>query len=127
MVTLRLSLVLPLAALLLLALGDARTFSSRWVATSRRESGVYELLAALRTPDLQWVNTPFGEQFWIEPALRQGLSSASVLRAGTGRAGPRRSRWPRGIVAHRPPGLPSVVSTAASPFTTPSRGGSTPP
>jgi hypothetical protein len=27
----------------------------------------------LQTPDAQWVNTPYGEQFWIEPALQSGL------------------------------------------------------
>ena len=72
-VGLRRALVLPLAVLLIVSLIDARAFSRQWMGTSRRNAGEYALLAALRTPDLQWVNTPYGEQFWIEPALRQGL------------------------------------------------------
>lgn len=62
-----------LALPLLLALSDARAFSRQWVTTVRVDPGVPALLTNLRTPDLQWVNTPFGEQFWIEPALRLGL------------------------------------------------------
>jgi hypothetical protein len=66
-------LILPLAVFLIAALLDARNFNRRWLATTHLDPGVYGLLTALRTPDLQWVDTPFGEHYWIEPALRRGL------------------------------------------------------
>ncbi|HEX2033682.1 MAG TPA: hypothetical protein VHS99_05825 [Chloroflexota bacterium] len=66
---LRWLLLVPLA----LTLRDARAFSQHWMITTTPGPSVAETLQALRTPDLQWVNPPFGEQFWIEPALRLGL------------------------------------------------------
>jgi hypothetical protein len=37
-------------------------------------------LEALRTPDLQWVNAPFGEHFYTESAMGMGLKLASGIR-----------------------------------------------
>lgn len=66
---LRWLLVLPLA----LALSTAWTFTSHWVKGTAMHPDIFAVLDALRTPDTQWVNTPYGEQFWIEPAVRSGL------------------------------------------------------
>jgi hypothetical protein len=71
-ISLRWLLVVPLLA----ALVDARGFSSIWLTTSRLDSSVSNVVAALRTPDLQWVNPPFGEQYWVEPAVAGGLKLA---------------------------------------------------
>lgn len=58
---------------LLLALKTAYTFSHQWLYTDILSPGVYDVLTALKTPDAQWVEPPFGEHVYIEPAVRQGL------------------------------------------------------
>ncbi|HYR46155.1 MAG TPA: hypothetical protein VER78_04050, partial [Thermoanaerobaculia bacterium] len=35
------------------------------------------VLSSLKTPDSQWVSTPRGEHYWIEPALARGLKLAN--------------------------------------------------
>jgi hypothetical protein len=51
----------------------AYDLSSIWVKAVRLDEGVHPLLQALRTPSLQWVEPPFGEHRYIEPAIRMGL------------------------------------------------------
>ena len=65
---LRWLLVIPLLQLL-----TTYSFSRQWIASTKLDPGMKSILESLRTPDLQWVNTPFGEQFWIEPAIALGL------------------------------------------------------
>jgi hypothetical protein len=48
-------------------------FARIWVYTTDIREDVQLVLQSLRTPDLQWVQPPFGEHFWIEPAVRMGL------------------------------------------------------
>jgi hypothetical protein len=62
-------LVIPL----LLTLLDVAGFNRHWLTTERLPAEVDPVLAALRTPDLQWVDPPFGEHFYIDRALGQGL------------------------------------------------------
>ena len=66
---LRWLLVIPL----LFALSTTYSFNRQWIASTKLDPGMTSILESLRTPDLQWVNTPFGEQFWIEPAVALGL------------------------------------------------------
>ncbi|HEY8476547.1 MAG TPA: hypothetical protein VIN09_06755 [Chloroflexota bacterium] len=66
---LRWLLAIPLA----LAVLDAKAFGSQWIAVTRLDPEVHQVLAALRTADLQWVNPPFGEHYWIEPAVGAGM------------------------------------------------------
>jgi hypothetical protein len=47
-------------------------FSSIWLHVIKLSGEVDAVLQALRTPDLQWVETPFGEHHYIEPAVRNG-------------------------------------------------------
>jgi len=68
-----LSLSLILLIPLVLAVQKAYDFSQIWLYTERMGDGVFELLGGLETPDLQWVQPPFGEHFYIEPAVRMGL------------------------------------------------------
>jgi hypothetical protein len=68
--------VIPLA----IALASAQQFGSQWIDTWRMESNVQHLLEALQTPDLQWVNPPFGEHFYIEPAVALGLKMHFGIR-----------------------------------------------
>jgi hypothetical protein len=68
-----LSLSLILLIPLVLAVQKAYDFSQIWLYSERMGDGVFELLGGLETPDLQWVQPPFGEHFYIEPAVRMGL------------------------------------------------------
>lgn len=65
---------------LLFALNDARSFAQKWIYTEQLSPRVPEVLEGLRTPDLQWVNAPFGEHFYTESAMGMGLKLASGIR-----------------------------------------------
>ncbi len=73
---LRWLLLIPLAVALL----DARTFGTAWITTTRLGDDVPTVLQTLRTPDLQWVNPPFGEHFWLLPAADYGLKLSQGVR-----------------------------------------------
>ncbi len=62
-------LAVPLAA----ALVSAERFGSGWIVTETPPPEVAPVVEALRTSGLEWVCTPFGEGFWIETALENGL------------------------------------------------------
>ena len=62
-------LVIPLV----FTLFDAKQFSENWIVTEIRGEPIYQLLDGLRTQELAWVNPPFGEHFYIEPAVAMGL------------------------------------------------------
>jgi hypothetical protein len=61
-------LVLPLA----LSLVSVRDLTSQYLRPIRAPE-VRPILEALRTPDLQWVAAPFGQEFYNEPAARMNL------------------------------------------------------
>jgi hypothetical protein len=42
---------------------------------------IYQDVERLRTDSLEWVATPFGEHFWIEPALEAGFKVSNVVWA----------------------------------------------
>jgi hypothetical protein len=65
---------------LVLALVDVWAFNQRWIGTYRLAPEVPGALAALRTPDLQWVSVPMGEHFFTEPAVARGLKLADDYR-----------------------------------------------
>lgn len=68
-ISLRWLLLIPLVLNLYAVYGFSRT----WLHVMRLSEDVPALLQALRTPSLQWVETPFGEHFWTEPAVGMGL------------------------------------------------------
>ncbi|MCW5881087.1 MAG: hypothetical protein KIS91_09175 [Anaerolineae bacterium] len=68
-VDLRWLMVVPLVV----AIAQARTFSQTWIGIQPMLTEIGPVLAALKTPDAQWVNTPYGEQAWTLPALESGL------------------------------------------------------
>jgi hypothetical protein len=70
------ALALALAA----ALAQAYRFATRWIATRPLPAEVAPILAALRTPSLQWVNPPFGDHTFIEPAVGVGYKLSSGFR-----------------------------------------------
>jgi hypothetical protein len=68
-ISLNLVLLIPL----IFAIYQAYSFSQTWLYTERVRDGVLQLLDGLETPDLQWVQPPFGEHIYIEPAVRSGM------------------------------------------------------
>lgn len=58
---------------LVLSLKSSFDYSKLWLYTVHRDEGIYEILAILKTEQLQWVEPPFGEHAFIEPALSMGL------------------------------------------------------
>lgn len=55
-------------------------FDHNWLVTLRLGNDVHQVIDALRTPNSQWVATPFGEQYFVEPAVARGLKlSPGVL------------------------------------------------
>ena len=77
----RLLLLAPLIVVLAIALNDVRTFSARYISDTPIAPEVLAQVDALQTPDLQWVDTPFGELFYLAPSLDAGLKIASAWRA----------------------------------------------
>jgi hypothetical protein len=58
----------------------AYDFSQNWFTTYNNQS-TYESLTSFETTSLQWIALPFGEHFWIEPALDKGLKITNVVWA----------------------------------------------
>ncbi len=48
-------------------------FDRTWLVAVKLGDDVPKVIDALRTPDAQWVATPFGEHYVVEPALARGL------------------------------------------------------
>jgi hypothetical protein len=58
---------------LFFSLKSTYDFSQPWLQTIYRDPEIYSLLALLKTDKAQWVEPPFGEHFFVEPALEMGL------------------------------------------------------
>lgn len=71
--TWRASLSWVLLVPLILALNDNLVFNRYWVYSVRVSQPLYDLLEGLRTDSVQWVEPPFGEHAYVEPAIRLGL------------------------------------------------------
>jgi len=69
-----------LIPVLLVSLNGTYQFSRAWVGTARLEPYVDQLLDALKLPDLQWVNPPFGEHFFIERATSRDMKMYVGIR-----------------------------------------------
>lgn len=52
-----------------LALMNVWGFSRQFIAVAPLSPEVESVIQALQTPDLQWVNVPFGENFFVTPAV----------------------------------------------------------
>jgi hypothetical protein len=59
------------------ALDSARLFGANFILAEKMNNDVAPIVEALRTPDAQWVNTPFGELFFIEAAVARNLKLSS--------------------------------------------------
>lgn len=69
-------LIIPLIWSLHSAYGLARN----WIATSDRQE-LYDSISELATSDLRWISFPYGEHFWVEPALHEELKVTNVAWA----------------------------------------------
>jgi hypothetical protein len=69
-----------LIPVLIVSLNGTYQFSRAWVGTARLEPYVDQLLDALKLPDLQWVNPPFGEHFFIERATSRDMKMYVGIR-----------------------------------------------
>jgi hypothetical protein len=58
---------------LVLSLRSGYEFTTAWIYTDRQTPELQLLLDSLKTETLQWVNPPFGEHFYIEPAVAMDL------------------------------------------------------
>ncbi|MEW5987421.1 MAG: hypothetical protein AB1791_12370 [Chloroflexota bacterium] len=65
---------------LTLALRSAYDFSQLWLTTKPMPPEAWALLEALQTPDLQWVQPPYGVHLFTEPAVRLGLKISPGYR-----------------------------------------------
>ncbi len=74
----RLLLLIPLAV----ALMDAKAAGQYWIGTQRIGPEVPLVLGALKTPDLQWVEGPWWQHYWVEPAVTMGLKLGAHVDAG---------------------------------------------
>jgi hypothetical protein len=55
-------------------------FTSNWITVREMYPDVAPVLDALRTSEMQWVNTPHGQFRFVEPAVRQGLKVGNGIR-----------------------------------------------
>jgi hypothetical protein len=62
-------LLIPLAV----SLQSCRQFAQVWITTEYRTDDLYKTLEMLQTEDIQWVETPFGEHAYVEPAIAMGM------------------------------------------------------
>ncbi len=68
-VNLGLLLIIPL----LINVHKGFQFSQAWYFMERVDENVYKVIDALETDDLQWVQPPFGEHFFIEDAVHRQM------------------------------------------------------
>jgi len=71
--SLQISLRWLLVIVLFVSLRRGYQFSQSWLYMERLPDDTVEILNSLKTDSLEWVNPPFGEQFYIEPAINMGL------------------------------------------------------
>ena len=69
-----------LVIVLIFSLQSCFQFSQVWIGTKYLGDDVFKILTKLRTSDIQWVEAPFGEHDFIEPAISMGMKlSPGVL------------------------------------------------
>jgi len=64
---------------LFISLQDSYVFSQIWVYKVEPHPEIAASILELHTPSAQWVHTPFGEHWFVAPAIAQGLKLTSVF------------------------------------------------
>ena len=93
---------------LLLALHGPWRFGQQWLQLMPLAPDVEVVLGALTTPELQWVNTPFGEHFYVTPAVDRGLKLALGVRPWDWRDRPLPTAWLESFRENPPDGLTPI-------------------
>ena len=65
---------------LLWSLKSAYDFGHPWLQVAQIDPGGYLVTQAMKTDSTQWVNLPFGEHYWMIPALDSGLKMGFGIR-----------------------------------------------
>lgn len=58
---------------LVFSLYQGYQFTKLWIHTYEESPEIAQVIEGLKTETLQWVQPPYGEHFYIEPAVRMGL------------------------------------------------------
>ncbi|NOZ05212.1 MAG: hypothetical protein GXP41_02510 [Chloroflexi bacterium] len=87
------------------------TFAHGWLYTTRQGNEITQILSALKTPSLQWVEPPFGEHFFIEPAVAMGLKVSPGIMAWYWKDRPFPVAALEAVRGGPPPGADSKVAT----------------
>jgi hypothetical protein len=58
---------------LIYSLQSCAHFASHWLGTTHLYDDTYITLEHFKTNDLQWINPPFGEHQYVEPAIAMGM------------------------------------------------------
>ncbi len=69
-------LFIPLAV----GLFQAYEFSQYWLVTNNVDPLVYQTVQLLKTDSSQWVNSPFGEHYWLIPEIEAGMKLGIGIR-----------------------------------------------
>jgi len=76
-ISLKLLLIIPLV----FSLQRGYTFTIHWTNTNYIGAGIFELLDSLKTDNMQWVNPPFGEHYYLITGIDKGLKLSPGIRA----------------------------------------------
>jgi len=65
---------------LIWSIREAYDFGQTWITTLRLNDSLYKEVSWLKTDVSEWVNLPFGEHFWMIPALDANLKISDGIR-----------------------------------------------
>jgi hypothetical protein len=90
---------------LFFALQSGLSFSRLWLYTESIGPEVIQLLQHLKTSDLQWVEPPFGDHVYIEPAVAMGLKLSPGIMTWRWRD----REFPTAVLEANPSGPPPLA------------------
>jgi hypothetical protein len=65
---------------LVIGLNQAFQFTKSFYYTIKLDEDMFTILNELSTEDIQWIQTPFGEHYWIEPAIDMGYKVSPGIK-----------------------------------------------
>jgi hypothetical protein len=78
---------------LIYSLQSSADFASYWLGTTSLNGDTSTTLEHFKTNDLQWVNPPFGEHQYVEPAIERGMKLSPGILTWNWRNRIRPSAW----------------------------------
>jgi hypothetical protein len=72
--------IILLAFPLFWSVKEAYDFGQTWLQTFHMDESLYQKVDALKTGYAEWVNVPFGEHYWMIPALDNNLKVGDGIR-----------------------------------------------